>query len=577
MSFVLQYMKKYTWLFCSAVLCLCAEAFCDLMQPALMSGMIDTGVKQADMDYVLRSGGLMLSITFLGAIFALLRNNLAGRVSQSFGRDLRNDTYKKILSLPAQNTDQFETASLITRLTNDITQLQNFINGSMRIFVKAPMMCIGGMVMAIILNVNMSVILAIILPIVAVLIIINIRIGFPWFVKVQSAVDKMGSVMREYLSGVRVVRAFNRFDYEEARFEAATGLLAKTATHTARVTSVFGPAITLTINVGIVAVLYMGSLFVGGGNMEIGKISAFIVYMTQILHALMLISNIFAMFTRAGASSDRIGEVLCQKSHMTDNIPPISPAPAADAICFSKVCFSYPGSVADVLSDISFTCKQGSVTGMIGSTGSGKSSLISLIPRFYDATGGSVCVFGVDVRKMDIQTLREIVGIVPQKSLLFSGTIAENLRWGNSSATLEEMEMATKIACIDDFISSLPKGFETVLGQGGINLSGGQKQRLCIARALMRSPKILIMDDSTSAVDISTEQSIRNALGHLKSSPTQLIVAQRMSSVMHADQIIVLDEGGIAGIGSHRQLMHSCDIYRDIYRSQIGKDDPISG
>ncbi|WP_032121192.1 ABC transporter ATP-binding protein [Clostridium amazonitimonense] len=566
-KYINMYWKKYIVVF----IFLTAEATCDLLQPTIMSKIIDKGVGGKDINYVLKLGGLMLLITGMGAISAVVRNIISSNVSQKFGRELRFDLFKKVQSFSFDNVDKFHGASLMTRLTSDVTQVQNFAHGMMRIFIKAPILCIGSIVMASLINPSMSLILIGVVPIVAALIFINMKFSYPFFIKVQKALDKVNGVMREYLAGIRVVKAFNRFSFEIERFEGVNSELAEASTKGMRVMSILNPSITLTVNIGIVLVLWFGGVKVNGGNMKVGQIIAFINYMTQILFSLMMLSHVFTMFIRAKASAERIGEVFSEESSLMLKDSPVNLERASGTVDFEEVYFSYDDNGKPVLKDITFHCEAGETIGIIGSTGSGKSSLVNLIPRFYDVTSGTVKVDGIDVRDMDIKSLREIIAIVPQKTTLFSGSILDNIRWGDKNATIDEVKRVAKVSKAHEFISSFPEGYNTILGQGGVNLSGGQKQRLSIARALVRKPKILILDDCTSAVDVTTESDIRKEMKSYLKDITCILIAQRITSVMSADRIMVLDNGVIIAMGSHEELMNSCDVYKDIFYSQIGK------
>lgn len=573
MQFLKKYINKYWKLFSAAISCLMVEALCDLMQPTIMSKIVDIGVAGKDMNYVLRMGAVMLLVTAIGAAGAVGRNFLATNVSQKFGRDLRSDLFRKVHSFSFDNMDKFEGASLVTRLTNDVTQVQNFTNGLMRIFVKAPLVGIGSIIMAIRLDPQMSLILIAVIPVIAFLISSSMRIGYPYFSKMQKALDRVNGVMREYLSGVRVVKAFNRFDYETERFGKTNEELAGISIKAMRVMAVFTPGITLTVNLGIVSILWFGGIRVNSGRMQVGQIIAFTNYMTQILFSLMMISNIFMTFVRAKASAERIGEIFKEENNMDISVDPLHFGNEKGRVDFEEVSFSYVGTSGEpVLKNLTFSCLPGETIGIIGSTGSGKSTLINLIARFYDTSSGKVKVNGIDVKELDPKELRDIIAIVPQKTMLFTGTILDNIKWGKDKATLREVEEAASVAEAHDFISSFPEGYDTLLGQSGVNLSGGQKQRVSIARALVRKPEILILDDSTSAVDVSTESKIREALKNYSKGLTCIIIAQRITSVMGADKIVVLDNGEIAGKGTHEELMQNCEIYQDIFRSQIGKE-----
>lgn len=573
MRFTLTYLKKYGVAIAVSFFFLAVEAISDLLQPTIMAMMIDRGVANRDMDYVLQMGGLMLLITALGAVAATMRNLLSSYVSQNFGALLRSDLFRKIQSLSFANVDKFDRASLVTRLTNDVNQVQVFVNGMMRIFVKAPLLCIGGLIMAAQLNLQLSVVLAVVVPIVGLFIVLNMKIGFPFFGKVQAALDRVNGTMREYLSGVRVVKAFHRYAFEREKFNAANEeLQAKTISAT-RIMSVFGPAIMLVVNLGIVAVLWIGGHGVGEGSIEVGHIIAFTNYMTQILFALMMISMVFNLFVRAKASAQRIGEVFAEENQMTWEDSLQETTAQKGRIDFEEVSFSYEGTGGElVLKKISFTCLPGETVGIIGSTGSGKSSLVGLIPRFYDVTSGTLRVDGVDVRQVDPKKLRETIAIVPQKTVLFTGTVLENIRWGKEDATPEEVEQAARMAEAHDFVAATENGYEARVGQGGVNFSGGQKQRLSIARALVRKPQILILDDSTSAVDVATEGRIKESLRKYAKGLTCILIAQRITSVMDADKIVVLDKGEVVGIGTHEALLQSCGVYQEIYHSQFGRE-----
>lgn len=565
---LLRYRRQYI----AALIFITLETFGDLIQPTIMSKVIDNGVKRGDMDYVLKLGGLMFLITALGAGFAITRNIISSKVSQSFGADLREDLYIKIQSLSLENIDEFQDASLITRLTNDVNQVQNFAHGSMRIFVKAPILGIGAVIMSFILNPTMALIPLGLVPIVIVIISMNLKISYPIFTRIQRALDKVNAVMREYLAGIRVVKAFNRFDYEKDRFRKVNEGLKNITLKGMRVIAVFNPTVSLTVSIGIVLVLWVGGVRVNTGNMEVGKIMAFVNYMTQVLHSLVLMTRILNMFIRAKASSERIREVFETESSMKVKESPTAFPNGQGRLEFENVYFKYHNNSRWVLEDISFTVNPGETLAIIGSTGSGKTSLVNLIPRFYDVVEGSIRIDNIDIRHMNLDDLRERISIVPQKVLLFTGTIKDNIKWGDKNATDKEVEEVAKIAEAHDFIMSFNEGYNTYLGQGGVNLSGGQKQRISIARALIKKPSILILDDSTSAVDLITERKIRNKLKDYLKNTTTILIAQRITSVMDADKILVLDRGKIVGQGNHEELMENCQVYRDICISQLGKE-----
>ncbi|RNB79195.1 ABC transporter ATP-binding protein [Brevibacillus fluminis] len=576
MGYLRKYASKYGGRFLLAVLFVTMEALADLLLPTIMSQIIDVGIVQQRTDYVLKMGSLMLLITAGSAVMASGRNFISSIVSQRFGNELRADLYRKILSLPFESMDKLDRASLVTRLTNDVTQVQNFANGLMRIFVKSPIICIGSLIMATRLNPHLATVLAIVVPVVAILIAFNMKVGFPRFLKVQAALDQLNRVTREYLSGVRVVKAFNRFDYEVQKFAGYNEEFRSRSVNSMRVMNVFSPAIMLTVNFGIIAILWMGALRLDSGQMQVGHIVAFINYMTQILFSLMVISMVFTMFVRARASAGRIGEVFAQ--HASDRTEGSVQASSSEdgtrgRIDFQNVSFAYADSPeSPVVRNVSFTCLPGQTIGLIGSTGSGKSSLISLIPRFYKASEGRILVDGVDVAQMDTGSLRDKIAVVPQKTILFTGTVTENIRWGKEDATEAEIRQAAEIAEAHPFIASSSEGYQTRIGQGGVNFSGGQKQRLSIARALVRKPDILILDDCTSALDATTEVRIKSALKTYAKGLTCIMIAQRITSVIDADKIIVLDQGQVVGMGTHEELLKACTVYKEIYRSQIGRE-----
>ena len=572
MGFLSKYKSKYGKSFCLAVFFVMCETVCDLMLPTVMVEIIDVGVASKDMNYILSMGGLMVLITILGFASATARNLISSQVSQKFGTELRSDLYRKIQHLSFEKIDQLDRASLVTRLTNDVIQVQNFVNGLMRIFIKAPLLCIGSLLMAIRLNSNLALILAVVVPVVGVFIVVNMKMGYPLFSKVQQALDLVNGVMREYLSGIRVVKAFNRFDYEVNKFNKANTELQVRSVASMRLMSIFSPGILMSVNTGIAAVLWFGGVQVNSGDMQSGQVIAFINYMAQMLFSLMLMSMVFNMFVRAKSSAERIHEVLSQDGNMTWEKNRMEDKGIKGRVDFENVYFSYEGTLeSPVLKNVTLTCMPGEMIGMIGATGSGKSSLVHLIPRFYDITSGSLKIDGEEISRVNPQVIREKIAVVGQKTVLFTGTVIENIRWGKEDATLEEIEIAAKIAQVHDFIMELPEGYETRVGQGGVNFSGGQKQRISIARALVRNPEILILDDSTSAVDVVTEKKIKESLKRYTAHLTCFMIAQRVTSVMDADKIVVLDQGEIVGIGKHDELLQSCKVYQEILKSQVGK------
>lgn len=556
-------------MFLTALAFLTVEALSDLLQPTLMSRIVDDGVAAGDSRKVLLYGGAMLGVACLGAVGAAVRNIYASRTSQTIGMELRSTLYAKVQSLSAANVDRFQPASLITRITNDVSQIQNFINGCMRILVKAPITCIGAIVLIIWQTPRQLPMLCVILVISAGLIAGNMLMGYPRFRSLQKKLDRLSAVSREFLSSIRVVKAFGREEFQQAQFDGTADDLAAASVSATRVTAFFGPMIHLVVNLGIVVLLWLGNAAEGG---EVGKLMASVNYMTQVLFALGMVSNILNMLVRATASAHRVQEVLEEAPALTEAEEAYAGEWRGD-IALENVSFAYSGGTErDALHGVSFTAAAGETVGIIGPTGAGKSTLIHLVPRFYDVTGGAVKVGGRDVREMDTACLRAGIGLVPQKALLFSGTIGENLRWGDPHAGDAEVERAARAACAHDFVASFPEGYATVLGQGGVNLSGGQKQRLSLARALLKKPKILILDDCTSALDATTEAAVLRGVAEYSRGMTVLLISQRISTVMRADRILCLEDGRVAGWGTHGELMETCSTYREIYASQIGGD-----
>ena len=569
MNFLYKYFKKYYKMFFLAVGCVMLEVLCDLLQPTLMSIIIDNGISTNDMSMVLKYGFIMIGVSIFGAFIAINRNRFATTVAQDFGADLRLDVFNKIQSFDFDNIDNFERGSLITRLTNDITNIQNFIYGLMRIFVRAPLLAIGCIIMSIRLDLKMALIVLTIVPIVGGLIYLNLRYGYPYFLKVQKAIDKVNGVIREYLRGVRVVKAFNRFDFEEERFENVNDDLTCKSIASMRFMAVFNPIITLIVNIAIAIIIWSGATRVNLGTIQVGKVVAFTNYMTQLLFALMSTTMIFSSLIRAKTSSERINEIFLEENNIKEIKDKTYNSSEKGNIKYENVTFSYKGLKGDpIIDDISFTLERGMTLGIVGSTGSGKTTLVNLIPRFYDAKLGKILIDGIDIRNYTFEELRAKISIVPQKTVLFSGTIKENIRWGKEDATDDEIVEVCKIADADSFISGFNKGYDSIIGQGGSNLSGGQKQRIAIARALIKRPEILILDDSTSALDTDTEYRIRKSLKEYSKDMTTILIAQKVSSVINADKIIVLDHGKIVGEGTHDELMSNCETYKDIYKSQ---------
>lgn len=561
-----KYFNRYKIPFIVAVICVTCEAVCDLMGPTLMAKIIDLGIEKSDMDSVLHWGLIMLAVTAAGACFAVTRNILASNVSQRMGADLRYDLFAKIMNFSEAGADRIESGSLITRLTNDTSQVVQFVNGIMRVFLKAPVTCIGSIVLASMLNLRLSLVIYGVVAVVAFLIAISMKLSYPRFSLLQKSMDKVNSVVQEYLIGVRLVKAFGTYDEERGRFKTANEDLMEKGIASQIIITYIAPLLNLTVGVGTVLVIYIGSRMFGSSMAGTGDISAFTIYMAQILNALLIITNVFNTFVRTKASTARIREVLDAEedfSHMGDV------KTLKGDIRFEHVSFAYPGGSGEpVLKDLSFSVKRGENLAVIGPTGSGKSTIAWLLMRFYDVDEGRILLDETDIRELDTDAVRENVALVPQKSMLFSGTVADNIRWGNSEADDAAVRDAAKKAQAD-FIERMPYGFDSMLGSAGVNISGGQKQRISIARGLIKAAPILVLDDATSALDAVTEARVRQQLAAMAGKHTVVMVTQRCTTAMFADHILVLEDGVNMGYGTHEELLNTCEIYREIYRSQV--------
>ncbi|WP_032123441.1 ABC transporter ATP-binding protein [Clostridium amazonitimonense] len=549
------------------------QSLSELYLPTLMSDIVNNGIVNGDTNYIFKIGGLMLLVAAGGAICTVTANLLSSKVATGFGRDLRKKIFTKAEGFSLEEFEKVGTSSLITRTTNDITQVQQVLVIIMRMMISAPMMCIGGIIMAVSRDKELSLIIVVVLPILVATISIVARKGLPLFKAMQTKLDKLNLVLRENLTGIRVIRAFNRIDHEKKRFNDANYDLTSTAIKVNKTMAILMPLMMLVMNLTTIAIIWFGGKRIDVGSMQVGDLMAFIQYVMQIMFSLIMVSMMFIMIPRASVSAVRINEVL-------DIVPEINDAKeikkADDKrgyVEFKNVKFSYPGAVNPVIDDISFSAKPGETTAIIGGTGSGKSTLISLIPRFYDIDSGSILVNGVDIREISQESLRSKIGFVPQKAVLFTGTITDNIRYGKEDATEEEVKKALETAQAIEFISNMKDGFDSVIAQGGTNVSGGQKQRLSIARALVRNPEIYVFDDSFSALDFKTDAKLRAALKKETKDSTVIIVAQRVSTVMDADRIIVLDEGKIVGMGTHKELLTNCDVYREIVSSQLSEEE----
>lgn len=566
-------LKPYTWPLVAAIVLLFLQAMSDLYLPTLMADIVDKGVISRDTHMIYRTGGWMLLFAFGGTVCSVTAMYISSIVSTSFGRDMRSKLFRHVENFTLREFDTVGTSSLITRTTNDITQVQQVLIMIMRMMITAPIMCVGGLIMAFSKDHVLTWVLFIALPVMGATIWFISSKGMPYFKIMQTKIDKLNLVLRESLVGIRVVRAFNREGHEKERFTAANWDLTDTSIKVNKLMAFFMPAMMMIMNFTSVAVIWFASKRIDAGHMQVGDMMAFIQYVFQIMFSFLMASFMFIMVPRAQASALRINEVLAMKPEFEDAKEPKKAADRKGYVEFKDVTFRYPGAEQPALTGISFRAEPGEVTAIIGGTGSGKSTLIHLIPRFYDIESGAVLVDGVDVREMTQESLRAKVGFVPQQAVLFTGTAAENIRFGKDDATDEEVRRAAATAQALDFIEEMQDGFGSVISQGGTNLSGGQKQRLSIARALVRRPEIYIFDDSFSALDYKTDARLRAALKNETAEATVLIVAQRVSTVVDADRIIVLEDGRIAGVGTHRELLNNSEVYREIVSSQLSEEE----
>ncbi len=571
----MKYIKPYGRYFIYGPLCMIVEVIGEVLMPKFLASIINQGVADKNVWYIVTLCAFMIVTALLMMAGGVGGAYFGAKASVGFATDLRRDVYSKVQEFSFANIDKFSTGSLITRLTNDITQIQDFINMLLRMCLRAPGMMIGALIMAITLSPSLSVIFAVSMPVLILTMLFIISKGFPRFSKMQKRIDTLNSNVQENLTNVRVIKSFVREEYEREKFGTYNRGLREAITSAMMVMMTMMPLMTLFMNLTTVFVLWFGGNQVVAGDMPVGDLTAFVTYITQILMSLMIVVMIFMRSSRAMASAKRVTEVLDEIPDLNDDSAKHKDAEITEGkIEFRHVDFQYYKTSQDsVLKDVSLTIEPGETVGIIGSTGCGKTSLVSLIPRLYDVDSGGVFVDDINVKDYDLGKLRAGIGVVLQKNILFSGTISENLLWGKQDATQEEMEQSADYAQADLFIKDFSMGYETELGQGGVNLSGGQKQRVCIARALIKNPKILILDDSTSAVDTATEAKIRQAFGTKLQQTTKIIIAQRISSVQDADKIVVMDEGRICGIGTHEALLENNDTYREIYDSQHEKKE----
>ena len=548
------------------------QAITNLYLPTLNADLINNGVVKGDTHYILVTGAFMLGVTLVLVIATVIAVYWGSKTAMAFGRDVRGALFRKVESFSQAELNHFGTPSLITRSTNDVQQVQMVVLMMLNVTLAAPIMCVGGVIMALRLDVPLSSVILVSLPIMGVFIGLVLTRALPLFRAMQKMIDRVNQVTREVLSGVRVIRAFDRIRYEEQRFDVANADLTGTTLRVTRLFAVMIPTLTLILNLSTVAIMWFGSIQVANHGMPIGDLTAFLTYILQILMSVLMATIMLVMVPRASASAERIQQVLYTEPSVVDPETPVKDAAQRGHVEFRDVEFRYPGAEDPVLSGISFATGPGEVTAVVGSTGSGKSTLINLIPRFYDVTGGSVLVDGVDVREMELQDLWSRIGLVPQKAFLFSGTVADNLRHGDAQAADEELWRYLEIAQGSEFVGEMPEGLEAAVDQGGANVSGGQRQRLAIARALAKKAKIQIYDDSFSALDFTTDARLRAALKKETTDATVIIVAQRVGTVMHADQIIVLEDGTIVDKGTHDELLVTSDTYREIVASQLGEE-----
>lgn len=571
-----RYLKPYKWGVAAVMFLVLLQSLSELYLPTLMADIVNKGVVTGDTPYIWKIGGCMLIVAIVGTAVSIAASYLSSRISSSFGRDVRSKTFRHVENFSLQEFDQIGTASLITRTTNDITQVQQVLIMMLRLMVMAPMMCIGGLIMAVSKDATLSLVFVGAIPILALTIFLIARKGIPYFKVMQKKIDKLNLVLREGLTGIRVIRSFNRFDHESKKFDDVNRDLTDTAIKVNQIMAFMMPMMMLILNFSSIAIIWFGGLRVSSGHMQVGDLMAFLQYAMQIMFSLIMVSMMFVMVPRGTASAVRINEVLNTDPVILDKGKSVVggslPAPRG-RVEFDRVTFRYPGAENPAIKNISFSAEPGEVTAIIGGTGSGKSTLISLIPRFYDIEQGAVRIDGVDISELSLGQLRALIGLVPQKALLFTGTVSDNIRYGKTDATEEEVRNAADIAQASEFVSEMPEGFDAPISQGGTNVSGGQKQRLSIARALIRKPHIYLFDDSFSALDFKTDAKLRAALKRETMEATVIIVAQRVSTVMDANRIVVLDEGEIAGIGNHRELMESCEVYREIVSSQLSEEE----
>lgn len=569
---ILKNLSPYKWIVLGVVALVFGQSMAELFLPTLMADIIDNGVVKGNIPYIWKIGGWMLLVSAVGAVAAVFASFYSSKAAMGMGRDLRQKVFKHVGQFSLQEFDDVGTASLITRTTNDITQVQQVVIMMLRMVISAPIMLVGGIILAVSKDAKLSLVIIGAMPVLVVAILLILKYGMPLFQQVQERIDSLNLVVRENLTGIRVIRAFNKETEEKARLQKANRELTDVSIQVNKVMAFLMPVMMLVMNMTVVSVIWFGGLRISNGAMQIGDLMAFIQYVMMIMFALVMASFMFVMIPRAAVSAKRINEVLEMKPSFTDDGTAKADR-ARGTLEFENVSFYYPGAEEPALSNISFSAKPGEITALIGGTGSGKSTLVNLVPRFYDVKSGTIRVNGVDIRESSQQEVRSKIGFVPQKTMLFTGTIADNIRFGKQDASYQEMKQAASTAQATEFIDQIEGGYAAEIEQGGSNLSGGQKQRLSIARALIRKPDLYIFDDSFSALDFKTDAKLRKALKHETKNATVLLVAQRVSTVVDADRIIVLEKGKIVGMGTHKELLETNEVYHEIALSQLSEEE----
>lgn len=570
---LLKNLKKYSSTVVLIILLVFIQALSDVYLPSLMSDIVDIGIINSDTNYIFETGFKMLGITLIGVTATILASYFGAKIAMGFGRDIRENVFEKVESLSLKEVNELGVSSLITRTTNDVTQIQQVLIIMLRMMLYAPMVAIGATIMAVRKDGKLSLIILVSIPILIFSIYLISRKAIPLFKKMQNNVDKLNRVLRENLIGIRVIRVFNKYEFEKKRFKDASFELSDVAIKANRTITLLMPIMMLLVNLSIIAVVWFGGIRIDSGNMQVGDLIAFIQYLSQIMFALIMLSMMFVMIPRASASAERINDVLDTTSYINNKEEGIKETKLKGYLEFKNVSFSYDENSEKVLDNISFKSGPGETTAIIGGTGSGKSTLVKLIPRLFEATRGEILVGGANIKDVDINSLRNKIGYVPQKAVLFTGTIRENISYGKINASDYDLEKAIEISQSSDFVNKKSDKLYSYIAQGGNNVSGGQKQRLSIARAIIKKPEIYIFDDSFSALDFKTDKNLRDALKEETKNSTVIIVAQRVSTVINADRIIVLDEGKIVQIGMHNELLKTCEVYKEIVYSQLSKEE----